>query len=104
MGCAQPERGRAKSGGRGELELTLGLPTYIGEDVDAPRAAARANLGLFTTLPFFQRLLHAGGFVREADHAEQGAGSDALGALRDLPDRSGRPGPRPPYRIPCRRA
>jgi len=78
MGCAQPERGRAKSAGRGELELTLGLPTYIGEDVDAPRAAARANLGLFTTLPFFQRLLHAGGFVREADHAEQGAGSDAL--------------------------
>src|SRR5947207_794786 len=38
------ERGRAKSGGRGKLGLTLGLPTYIGEDVDALRASARANL------------------------------------------------------------
>jgi len=72
------ERGRAKSGGRGKLELTLGLPTYIGEDIDALRAAARANLGLFTTLPFFQQLLRASGFADEADRAEQGAGSDAL--------------------------
>src|SRR5215467_10973333 len=42
------ERGRGRSGGRGELELTLGLPIYFGENVDALRAAARANLGLFT--------------------------------------------------------
>jgi alkanesulfonate monooxygenase SsuD/methylene tetrahydromethanopterin reductase-like flavin-dependent oxidoreductase (luciferase family) len=72
------ERGRAKSGGRGKLELTLGLPTYLGEDADALRAVARTNLGLFTTLPFFQRLLRASGFVEEAERAEQGAGSDAL--------------------------
>ena len=72
------ERGRAKSSGRGKLELTLGLPTYIGEDIDALRGAARANLGLFTTLSFFQRLLRASGFVEEADRAEHGAGSDAL--------------------------
>ena len=72
------ERGRAKSGGRGKLELTLGLPTYIGADVDALRAAARTNLGLFTTLPFFQMLLRASSFAEEADRAEQGAGSDAL--------------------------
>jgi 5,10-methylenetetrahydromethanopterin reductase len=72
------DRGRAKSVGRGKLELTLGLPTYVGEDVDALRAAARANLGLFTTLPFFQRLLRASNFAEEADRAEQGAGSEAL--------------------------
>jgi len=36
------KRGPAKSGGRGKLDLTLGLPTYIGEDIDALRAAARA--------------------------------------------------------------
>ena len=72
------ERGRAKSRGRGKLNLTLGLPTYIGQDIDAMRTAARANLGLFTTLPFFQRLLRTSGFVEEADRAEQGAGSDAL--------------------------
>jgi alkanesulfonate monooxygenase SsuD/methylene tetrahydromethanopterin reductase-like flavin-dependent oxidoreductase (luciferase family) len=72
------ERGRAKSGGRGKLDLTLGLPTYIGDDIDALRAAARANLGLFTSLPFFQRLLRVSGFVEEANRAEQGSGSDAL--------------------------
>ena len=42
------------------------------------RAAARANLALFTTLPFFQRLLRVTGFVEEANRAEQGSGSDAL--------------------------
>src|SRR3954470_20947814 len=39
------ERGRAKSGGRGKLELALGFPTYVGDDIDASRSAARANLG-----------------------------------------------------------
>jgi alkanesulfonate monooxygenase SsuD/methylene tetrahydromethanopterin reductase-like flavin-dependent oxidoreductase (luciferase family) len=72
------ERGRAKSGGRGKLEMTLGLPTFIGNDIDALRGAARANLGFFTALPFFQRLLRASGFAAEADRAEQGAGGDAL--------------------------
>src|SRR5712671_5776500 len=72
------ERGRAKSGGRAKLEMTLGLPTFIGNDIDALRGAARANLGFFTALPFFQRLLRASGFAAEADRAEQGAGGDAL--------------------------
>jgi 5,10-methylenetetrahydromethanopterin reductase len=72
------ERGRARSGGRGKLEMALGLPTFVGTDIAALRAAARANLGFFTALPFFQRLLRAGGFAAEADQAEQGAGGDAL--------------------------
>src|SRR4029077_14275837 len=50
------DRGRAKSGGRGKLEMTLGLPTFVGNDIDRLRDAARANLGFFTALPFFQRL------------------------------------------------
>jgi alkanesulfonate monooxygenase SsuD/methylene tetrahydromethanopterin reductase-like flavin-dependent oxidoreductase (luciferase family) len=72
------ERGRARSGGRDRLDMTLGLPTFIGNDLDALRAVARANLGFFTGLPFFQRLLRASGFDTEADKAEQGAGGDAL--------------------------
>ena len=72
------ERGRANSGGLGKLDMTLGLPTFIGGDIDALRTAARANLGFFTGLPFFQRLLRASGFEAEADKAEQGAGGDAL--------------------------
>jgi alkanesulfonate monooxygenase SsuD/methylene tetrahydromethanopterin reductase-like flavin-dependent oxidoreductase (luciferase family) len=72
------ERGRAKSGGRGKLELTLGIPTFLGDNIAALRAAARANLGIFTALPFFQRLIRASGFVAEADQAEAGAGGEAL--------------------------
>jgi alkanesulfonate monooxygenase SsuD/methylene tetrahydromethanopterin reductase-like flavin-dependent oxidoreductase (luciferase family) len=67
------DRGRAKSGGRGKLAMTLGLPTFVGDDIDALRGAARANLGFFTALPFFQRLLRASGFSKEAERAEQGA-------------------------------
>jgi alkanesulfonate monooxygenase SsuD/methylene tetrahydromethanopterin reductase-like flavin-dependent oxidoreductase (luciferase family) len=63
------ERGRGRSGGRGKLELTLGLPTFVGDDIDALRRAARANLGFFTGFPFFQRLIRASGFTAEADKA-----------------------------------
>jgi 5,10-methylenetetrahydromethanopterin reductase len=72
------ERGRAKSNGRAKLEMTLGLPTYIGDDIASLRAVARANLAIFTALPFFQRLMRASGFAAEADKAEQGAGGEAL--------------------------
>jgi len=72
------ERGRAKSSGRGKLEMTLGLPTFIGNDIDALRGMARNNLGFFTALPFFQGLLRVSGFAEEADRAERGVGGDAL--------------------------
>jgi alkanesulfonate monooxygenase SsuD/methylene tetrahydromethanopterin reductase-like flavin-dependent oxidoreductase (luciferase family) len=71
-------RGRAKGPGRGKLEMALGLPTFVGDDIAALRAAARANLGLYTTLPFFQHLLRVSGFTAEAGKAEQGAGADSL--------------------------
>jgi alkanesulfonate monooxygenase SsuD/methylene tetrahydromethanopterin reductase-like flavin-dependent oxidoreductase (luciferase family) len=71
-------RGRAKAPGRGKLEMTLGLPTFVGSDRAALMAAARANLGLYTTLPFFQHLLHVSGFTVEAKKAREGAGAEAL--------------------------
>ena len=72
------ERGRAKSAGRANLDMALGLPTYVGDDIAALRAAARGNLALFTALPFFRRLMRASGFNAEADKAEQGGGGEAL--------------------------
>jgi alkanesulfonate monooxygenase SsuD/methylene tetrahydromethanopterin reductase-like flavin-dependent oxidoreductase (luciferase family) len=71
-------RGRARAPGLGPLDVSLGLPTFVGEDLDALRAAARQNLVLYTGLPFFQRLFRASGFTAEADQMEQGAGSAAL--------------------------
>jgi alkanesulfonate monooxygenase SsuD/methylene tetrahydromethanopterin reductase-like flavin-dependent oxidoreductase (luciferase family) len=72
------ERGRAKSTGKPKLQVALGLPTFIGEDVAALRSTARANLGLFTAMPFFQRLLRVSGFAVEADQAEQSHADAAL--------------------------
>ena len=72
------DRGRAKSSGLGKVDVTLGLPTFIGEDVKAMREAARANLALYTTFPFFQRLFRASGFGPEADQMEKGVGGPSL--------------------------
>jgi alkanesulfonate monooxygenase SsuD/methylene tetrahydromethanopterin reductase-like flavin-dependent oxidoreductase (luciferase family) len=72
------DRGRAKASGLGKLDITVGLPTFIGDDVKAMREAARANLGLYTTFPFFQRLFRASGFADEATQMEQGGGGAAL--------------------------
>src|SRR5205823_14871627 len=60
------DRGRAKASGLGKVDVTLGLPTFIGDDMKAMREAARANLGLYTTLPFFQRRFRGSGFGPEA--------------------------------------
>lgn len=71
-------RGRAKASGLGKLDVTLGLPTFIGDDLNAMRDAARQNLVLYTTFPFFQRLFRASGFAAEAAKMEQGAGVASL--------------------------
>src|SRR5215213_9976440 len=49
-------RGRTHSSELGPVDITLGLPTFIGDDLEALREAARQNLVLYTGLPFFQRL------------------------------------------------
>jgi alkanesulfonate monooxygenase SsuD/methylene tetrahydromethanopterin reductase-like flavin-dependent oxidoreductase (luciferase family) len=75
---AWTERGRAKAQGLGKLDVAVGIPTYIGEDVKQLREVARGNLGVFTTFPFFQRLFRASGFGPEADQMERGGGAAAL--------------------------
>jgi alkanesulfonate monooxygenase SsuD/methylene tetrahydromethanopterin reductase-like flavin-dependent oxidoreductase (luciferase family) len=72
------DRGRAKTPGRTTFEMSLGIPIFIGDDMTSLMGAARANLGLYAGLPFFQRLLRVSGFEDDAVSAEQGAGGDAL--------------------------
>ena len=72
------ERGRAKAKDLGRVDVTLGLPTFIGDDLGSMREAARANLGLYTTFPFFQRLFRASGFATEADQMEKNVGGPSL--------------------------
>jgi alkanesulfonate monooxygenase SsuD/methylene tetrahydromethanopterin reductase-like flavin-dependent oxidoreductase (luciferase family) len=71
-------RGRAKAPELGPMDVTLGIPTFIGDDVEALRDVTRQNLELYTFFPFFQRLFRASGFTTEADQMEQGAGGVAL--------------------------
>ncbi|HEV8533157.1 MAG TPA: LLM class flavin-dependent oxidoreductase [Methylomirabilota bacterium] len=72
------DRGRAKASGLGKVDVTLGLPSFVGDDVKEMREAARANLALYTTFPFFQRLFRASGFAAEADQMEKGGGGASL--------------------------
>jgi alkanesulfonate monooxygenase SsuD/methylene tetrahydromethanopterin reductase-like flavin-dependent oxidoreductase (luciferase family) len=72
------DRGRVKASGLGKVDVTVGLPVFVGDDVKAMREAARANLGLYTTFPFFQRLFRASGFASEADQMEKGGGGASL--------------------------
>ena len=71
-------RGRAKAPGRAPLDIAHGIPTFIGDDIAAMREAARANLALFTTFPFYQRMFRVSGFAEEAAKAEAGAGGASL--------------------------
>ena len=44
-------RGRAKAPARGPLDMALGISTFIGDDIEAQRNAARANLSLVHDVP-----------------------------------------------------
>jgi alkanesulfonate monooxygenase SsuD/methylene tetrahydromethanopterin reductase-like flavin-dependent oxidoreductase (luciferase family) len=71
-------RGRAKVPDRAPLDMALGIPTFIGDDIEQMRNIARANLALFTTFPFYQRMFRASGFTEEAAKAEASAGGASL--------------------------
>jgi alkanesulfonate monooxygenase SsuD/methylene tetrahydromethanopterin reductase-like flavin-dependent oxidoreductase (luciferase family) len=71
-------RGRAKTAGLGPLDVTLGLPTFVGDDLEALRELARQNLVLYTGLPFFQRLFREMGFAEEAARMARGEGMAGL--------------------------
>jgi alkanesulfonate monooxygenase SsuD/methylene tetrahydromethanopterin reductase-like flavin-dependent oxidoreductase (luciferase family) len=71
-------RGRARAPELDPLDLTLGIPTFVGDDLAALRALARQNLVLYTALPFFQRLFREMGFADEAALMERGEGMAGL--------------------------
>jgi alkanesulfonate monooxygenase SsuD/methylene tetrahydromethanopterin reductase-like flavin-dependent oxidoreductase (luciferase family) len=76
--AARADRGRATAPQLGPLDVTLGIPTFLGDDLDELHDAARQNLALYTSFPYFQRLYRASGFAAEADRMEKGEGPAAL--------------------------
>src|SRR5829696_6688394 len=71
-------RGRDQAPELRPVDITLGLPTFIGDDLEALREAARQNLVLYTGLPFFQRLFRDMGFAEEATLMGRGDGMASL--------------------------
>ena len=71
-------RGRDKAPDLGPVDITLGIPTFVGDDLAALRDAARQNLALYTALPFFQRMFRDMGFPDEAALMERGEGMAGL--------------------------
>jgi alkanesulfonate monooxygenase SsuD/methylene tetrahydromethanopterin reductase-like flavin-dependent oxidoreductase (luciferase family) len=47
------DSGRSKASGLSKCDITLGIPTFLGDDVNALRETARQNLGLYTTFRIF---------------------------------------------------
>jgi alkanesulfonate monooxygenase SsuD/methylene tetrahydromethanopterin reductase-like flavin-dependent oxidoreductase (luciferase family) len=70
--------GARPAAGAGPVDLTLGIPTFVGDDLDAMRQRARQNLALYTGFPYFRRLYRGLGFGEEAARMAAGAGADAL--------------------------
>ncbi|MFL5288294.1 MAG: LLM class flavin-dependent oxidoreductase [Rhodopila sp.] len=72
------QRGRSKAPERGKLEIALGLPAFVGEDLNAMRDIARREVGFYAAVPTYQRVFRLAGFQDEADKAERGATVDAI--------------------------
>jgi alkanesulfonate monooxygenase SsuD/methylene tetrahydromethanopterin reductase-like flavin-dependent oxidoreductase (luciferase family) len=72
------DRGRARASQAERLVITLGIPTFVGDDVAQQREIARQNLALYTFFPFFQHLFRASGFGAEADQMQSGVGPSSL--------------------------
>jgi alkanesulfonate monooxygenase SsuD/methylene tetrahydromethanopterin reductase-like flavin-dependent oxidoreductase (luciferase family) len=63
----------AEKGGRDPqtIDIAMGFPTFLSEDMSAARQVARESLVLYAGLPFYNRLLHNSGFVAEAEGVNQ---------------------------------
>lgn len=104
--AARADQGRARAPHLPALDITLGLPTFTGDDLGSLRDAARQNLGLYTFFPYFQRMWRESGFGIEADQMKEGrrtgrAERSPAGLL--LPVRTRHTLPRPPGGLPRRR-
>lgn len=82
-------RGAQKAGKDPQtIDITMGFPTFVSDDIAAAREAARQSMVFYTGLPFYNRLLCNAGFVREAEGISQAvARGDQRGAAAHVSDR-----------------
>jgi alkanesulfonate monooxygenase SsuD/methylene tetrahydromethanopterin reductase-like flavin-dependent oxidoreductase (luciferase family) len=70
------------------IDIAMGFPTFLSEEMSAARQVARESLVLYAGLPFYNRLLRNSGFVAEAEGVNQAiARRDQHGAAAYISDR-----------------
>jgi alkanesulfonate monooxygenase SsuD/methylene tetrahydromethanopterin reductase-like flavin-dependent oxidoreductase (luciferase family) len=82
-------RGAEKAGRNPQtIDIAMGFPTFLSDDIGAARQAARTCLTFYAVLPFYNRLLRNSGFVAEAEGVRQAmARGDQQGAAACISDR-----------------
>jgi alkanesulfonate monooxygenase SsuD/methylene tetrahydromethanopterin reductase-like flavin-dependent oxidoreductase (luciferase family) len=71
-------RGQSKASEPRKFEIALGLPTFVGDDLDEMRNVARREVAFYAAVPTYQRSFRLSGFEDEAARAEQGATLEAI--------------------------
>jgi alkanesulfonate monooxygenase SsuD/methylene tetrahydromethanopterin reductase-like flavin-dependent oxidoreductase (luciferase family) len=82
-------RGAEKAGKNPQtIDIALGFPMFLSDDLSAARQAARECMIFYVALPFYNRLLRHSGFGDEAEGVSQAlARGDHHGAAACLSDR-----------------
>ncbi len=81
---AAVEKGAAKAGRPvSDIDITTGIPSCIHDDMDAAMETAKANLGFYGGLPFYNKLFHDSGFEAEAAKLVGGGGQGATDTMAD---------------------
>src|SRR5215510_901288 len=82
-------RGAEKAGrSQQAIDIAMGFPTFLSDDLGAARQAARECMTFYAALPFYNRLLRNSGFVEEAEGVGQAiARGDQQGAAASISDR-----------------
>jgi alkanesulfonate monooxygenase SsuD/methylene tetrahydromethanopterin reductase-like flavin-dependent oxidoreductase (luciferase family) len=87
---ADAARETARNHGRNpnDIAITLGLPTFLHDDLKRAYDAARQSLAFYTALPFYNRQMVRGGFNAEAEAGMAAARrGDREGQIAAISDR-----------------
>jgi len=65
----------AKNAGRdpSEIDITLGIPVFISDDIELARTSGKRGLSNYLRLPFYQRMVRNNGFGEVIDAIQGGA-------------------------------
>jgi alkanesulfonate monooxygenase SsuD/methylene tetrahydromethanopterin reductase-like flavin-dependent oxidoreductase (luciferase family) len=85
---ARMQRGAQRAGRQPQaITVSLLIPTFLAEDLDAARAAARRFLAFYAAMPLYATMFRRSGFQEDMEKAERAARSDAQASVAAISDR-----------------